>query len=705
MAIAITSGTKGAGATTPVTTSAVTTQASGSIFIIGSVFQDTFVSATDSKGNTYTQVGTQVLVDTPNTGNGRVYYDENATGGASHTFSCAYSASGAHTVVAAEITGAALSGALDVSSGVRVTSSPFTTSVTPTAGVRLLVAVFFGASSSNPATHNWSAQGFTLVTGADETDGSTTGAASIAYKLVTADGVTSYSASVTEVGNTAEAGLFLMAFKELLPPAFVVQPTNQSTNSGSTATFTALASGSGGTITYQWQDNRTGSFTNVASGGTSASYTTPNTDATYQGRSYRVVATDSNGSVTSGTAQLNVLGLPVYLWSTSVQAGNDVWLRNPLAAGAAGALSGASALTFSQSAVLEGSGALFGTSPLAFTQAGAISGIAALTATSTLTFTQSGAIAGILAASGTAALTFTQSGVIAGAGVLSGTSPLAFTQSGTLIGNAPITGTSALTFSQSGSISGVGSLSGTSALVFTQSGTLSSLASGSISGTSSLTFSASASIAGSGALVGSSGLTFSQSASLTGTAPVTGSAALAFSPVAVIVGSGALTGTADLVFSVSGTLGQADASALVGSASLLFTASGNLLGSGGEQFTGGFFYAFERERAKREKARRKRLEDEEEASRLKSEVDREIARLLLAQEAKAAQREEMARLTTLVEQAAKIRTRDAFNARVNAALERATQKATISALLTFEREVQRQMDAEDSAVLLMLLND
>ena len=86
-------------------------------------------------------------------------------------------------------------------------------------------------------------------------------------------------------------------------------------------------------------------------------------------------------------------------------------------------------------------------------------------------------------------------------------------------------------------------------------------------------------------------------------------------------------------------------------------------------------------------------------------ADREIARLLIAQDAKEAQRAEMARLTTLVEQAAKIRTRDAFNARVNAALERATQKATISALLTFEREVQRQMDAEDSAVLLMLLND
>ena len=116
-------------------------------------------------------------------------------------------------------------------------------------------------------------------------------------------------------------------------PTITVQPTSKTTNSGSTATFTASASGTGGAITYQWQDNRTGSFTNVASGGTSASYTTPATDATYQGRQYRVVATDSNGSVTSGTATLGVIGFPLYLWDTSVQSGNDVWLRDPLTAG------------------------------------------------------------------------------------------------------------------------------------------------------------------------------------------------------------------------------------------------------------------------------------------------------------------------------------------------------------------------------------
>ena len=695
-AVTVTSGTSGAITITGVT--------SGSTLVLHTGWDVTSSAAITgvSDGNAYTD-GDTTRTDAGNTEASAVYFLQNA-GSGSHTITVSLSASAPVIYLRVhEIGGVVTSGGVNRSTG-QVQTSPGTAtdgiSSSATAATTAANCFVLGVSQNNsegpPGTGSFSAgTGYTLS--------GTEAHMAAEWKNVTSTGA--QTATFTQSVNNSRTTQVLAFEVTALAPIITVQPTNQSTNSGSTATFTALASGSGGTITYQWQDTRTGSFTNVASGGTSASYTTPATDATYQGRSYRVVATDSNGSVTSGTAQLNVLGLPVYLWDTSVQAGNDVWLRNPLVAGAAGALSGASALTFSQSAVLEGSGALFGTSPLAFTQAGAISGIAALTATSTLTFTQSGAIAGILAASGTAALTFTQSGVIAGAGALSGTSPLAFTQSGTLIGNAPITGTSALTFSQSGSISGVGSLSGTSALVFTQSGTLSSLASGSISGTSSLTFSASASIAGSGALVGSSGLTFSQSASLTGTAPVTGSAALAFSPVAVIVGSGALTGTAGLAFSVSGTLGQADASALVGSASLLFTASGNLLGSGGEQFTGGFFYAFERERAKREKARRKRLEDEEEASRLKSEVDREIARLLLAQEAKAAQREEMARLTTLVEQAAKIRTRNAFNARVNAALERATQKATISALLTFEREVQRQMDAEDSAVLLMLLND
>jgi hypothetical protein len=187
-------------------------------------------------------------------------------------------------------------------------------------------------------TDTWTSSGYSnsLVERADyaNSDWVSVALASIDGAAAGATGAVTFTG--TRASGSGQSGYATILFS--IPSVFVgptinTQPTNQSTNSGSTATFTASASNSGGAITYQWQDNRTGSFTNVASGGTSSSYTTPATDATYQGRSYRVVATDSNGSVTSGTAQLNVLGLPVYLWDTSVQVGNDVWLRNPLIAG------------------------------------------------------------------------------------------------------------------------------------------------------------------------------------------------------------------------------------------------------------------------------------------------------------------------------------------------------------------------------------
>ena len=48
--------------------------------------------------------------------------------------------------------------------------------------------------------------------------------------------------------------------------------------------------------------------TSVISGATSASYTTPTLDYTYNGGSYSVVVTDSNGSVTSNSALLTISG-------------------------------------------------------------------------------------------------------------------------------------------------------------------------------------------------------------------------------------------------------------------------------------------------------------------------------------------------------------------------------------------------------------
>jgi hypothetical protein len=96
------------------------------------------------------------------------------------------------------------------------------------------------------------------------------------------------------------------------PPSVVVptintQPANQTVTSPSTATFSVSASNGGGTLSYQWQSTPTGSttFSNIT-GATSASYTTPATSTSDSGKQYKVVVTNSAGSVTSNTATLTV---------------------------------------------------------------------------------------------------------------------------------------------------------------------------------------------------------------------------------------------------------------------------------------------------------------------------------------------------------------------------------------------------------------
>ena len=107
--------------------------------------------------------------------------------------------------------------------------------------------------------------------------------------------------------------------------AITQQPTSQSVNAGDQATFTVVAPGA---LTYQWQDNRSGVFADVTdgSGATTDTYTTTASTQAMQARQYRVIV---DGTNTSQTATLTVLGFPVYLYATDVQSGNDVWLRDP----------------------------------------------------------------------------------------------------------------------------------------------------------------------------------------------------------------------------------------------------------------------------------------------------------------------------------------------------------------------------------------
>ncbi len=85
------------------------------------------------------------------------------------------------------------------------------------------------------------------------------------------------------------------------------QPTAQTTCVGSTATFSVTATGTG--LTYQWQSgpSATGTFTNVATGGTAASYTTPAATLAMNGTYYRVIVTSPCGSVTSNAVMLTVI--------------------------------------------------------------------------------------------------------------------------------------------------------------------------------------------------------------------------------------------------------------------------------------------------------------------------------------------------------------------------------------------------------------
>lgn len=94
-------------------------------------------------------------------------------------------------------------------------------------------------------------------------------------------------------------------------PFMVNQPSAITVNEGSTATFTSSSNGNP-TASIQWQLSTNGgsSWSNI-SGATSESYTTPATTYVYDQYQYRVVFTNSVGSVTSDAVVLTVLYAPV----------------------------------------------------------------------------------------------------------------------------------------------------------------------------------------------------------------------------------------------------------------------------------------------------------------------------------------------------------------------------------------------------------
>ncbi len=93
-------------------------------------------------------------------------------------------------------------------------------------------------------------------------------------------------------------------------PTVLTQPTDQSVVVGTSATFTVSALGAA-PLSYQWASSPDGiTFTNIV-GANAASYATGATTLAQSGTRYRVVVSNSLGSVTSSAARLTVTPLVV----------------------------------------------------------------------------------------------------------------------------------------------------------------------------------------------------------------------------------------------------------------------------------------------------------------------------------------------------------------------------------------------------------
>lgn len=430
-------------------TGTFTTQATGSLITGCMVFQGTAAATpyTDNKTNSYTQINAEQTVDTTNAAKIRAYYKENALGGAGHATTAATTTAQPITNCAAEFTGILASGALDTSNGGTDTVSPYgdAVSVTPSAGPRLLVAYFGGNSGSNPATQA-ETQGFTVIAAAQETNGATFWTACIAYKVVTGDGSTSFTAQFTESG-ASQGGVILAAFK-IDPGAFGARRILSPQRFGP----------------YK-QLRATRSFTSTPSGEMSATAT---------------LVFGQTGAITGPGA---LTGTATLVFGQSAGLGGS------------GALAGSSSLTFGQSGALGGIGVLSATGTLTFSQSGTLAASGALLGSATLTFAATAtADAPTGSISGTATLTFDQSATIAATGALGGTAPLTLGQSGTLAGSTSLSAAAALTFGQVGALAGNGTLSASASLSFGQSATIDQPPAGSMAGTAALLFGQSGSL-------------------------------------------------------------------------------------------------------------------------------------------------------------------------------------------------------------------
>ena len=241
-------------------------------------------------------------------------------------------------------TGVITPGNLSATSGAAVTVTPtvtttFTLTVTNSAGAELAGQATVNVNAvvppptitsfaANPAAINSGGSatltsvflnGMGIITPGNLSATSGTGV------VVTPTVTTTYTLTVTNsVGMGVTAPATVTVSPALVAPSITAQPTNQTVNSGSSATFTVAASGSPAP-TFTWARSNDGGVTwNAISGASSATYTfiTAETDNQAQ---FRGLATNSQGTASSNAAALTVQ----WLTFTSQPAGQVVTAPNP----------------------------------------------------------------------------------------------------------------------------------------------------------------------------------------------------------------------------------------------------------------------------------------------------------------------------------------------------------------------------------------
>lgn len=121
------------------------------------------------------------------------------------------------------------------------------------------------------------------------------------------------------------------------------------------------------------------------------------------------------------------------------------------------------------------------------------------------------------------------------------------------------------------------------------------------------------------------------------------------------------------------------------------------------QPSGGWEYFFSR--PDRREAERKREVARLAAETIADETDRQIAAFLHAQETHDAERRELERLKAGADAFSEAEVQATFSQRVALAHARALTQQNTSALLAFDRELRRQIEEEEFAVLLVLALD